>query len=405
MVSRVTLRSVSHHQQMLRMVAERLGHSDLSHKLLMVTSDNVGTNADHLWLMSSWLRSLLGSIRSEEHLIILPDFTSEELCQAMPALQFPQHQQGMMVFNGVTKNILEILGVDIDQYALHDEGRNGFEAQPEMEETKLKCIYCPEQFIGEKLERKLRLHLITSHYENEIEKEVSKYFGSSDKCKKCEKIQQTISSKRIHLSYKHSSLVGTIGKIIEKIHISDNRHEEHTKNVNYHNECEKTDKMETDDDNTDHDIQNQLIMANQNFSDSESEDEEASVDKDEMYLGVQNILLQDQNLDDTDSDSDEENFQPGNKEKLTTLKNNQLPFEEEDISAKINEEIKNQLEKSAKGYICKVCGKTGRMRTTLIRHIETHLEGYSHPCTQCKAVMPTRNAQKQHIRTKHKNKN
>ena len=138
-------------------------------------------------------------------------------------------------------------------------------------------------------------------------------------------------------------------------------------------------------------------------SDSESEDEEASVDKDEMYLGVQNILLQDQNLD--DSDSDEENIQPGNKEKLTTLKNNQLPFEEEDISAKINEEIKNQLEKSAKGYICKVCGKTGRMRTTLIRHIETHLEGYSHPCTQCKAVMPTRNAQKQHIRTKHKNKN
>ena len=306
MVTRVMLRSRTHDQQILRLVSNLL-ESDLSHKLLMVTSDNVGTNADHLWLFSPWLRSLLASVRREENLIILPDFTSEELEQAMQVLQFSQ--QGRRVFNGVTKDILEILGVGIDKY-------ESVESQPEMEET----------------------------YSNEVD----------------------------------------------------------TKN-NY-NESEKKYEMETDDDDdTDQTIQNQLMMANQNLSDSESdEEEEQTVDKDEMYLGVQNILLQDQDLDDTDSDSDEEN-----KEEQIMLQNNQPRFKEEDIdrniSAKINQEIKNLLEKSTDGYICKVCGKPGRMRQTITRHIETHLEGYSHPCNQCKDVMPTRNARRQHIRNKHTN--
>ena len=96
------------------------------------------------------------------------------------------------------------------------------------------------------------------------------------------------------------------------------------------------------------------------------------------------------------TDSDEENI-PTEKEDKDSDDGN--------VSAKIDEEIKNLLEKSTDGYFCKVCGKTGRMRFHLHRHIETHLDGYSHPCNQCKAVMPTRNARVQHIRLKHKNRN
>ena len=326
------MRSRSHHHQILRTVKDCLT-SDLSPRLMMVTSDNAGTNAGHLWLFSDWIRSLLGSVRSEEHLVILPDFTSEELGKALQVLQFSQ--QDTRLFNGVTKDILEILGLDMDKYEL-----DGSESHPEMEMEKIKNKEAGQG----------------SSAGFEIEIKVDPTDSLSDD--------------------------------------SDSTLQEVTKNV-------KNDERDNDEDDTDQDIQNLLMMANTNLSDSESDEEEETVDKDKMYLGVHNFLLQDQNLDDTDSDSNEENIQ---------TENNQPRLGEEDwsdgnISAKIDEEIKNLLEKSAEGYNCKVCGKTGRLRLAITRHIETHLEGFCHPCNQCKAVMPTRNARVQHIRLKHKNKN
>ena len=268
--------------------------------------------------------------------MILPDFTSEQLGQAMQVLQFSQ--QDNKLFNGVSKDILDLLGVDvIDKYQL-EEGSDGSESQQEMEKTKDKANP------GRESERKMA---------------------------------PTYS-------------------------VSENTLEEDTNHVNNYNEREKQYERDNDDvdDYTDQDIQNLLLMSNQNLSDSDSDEEEETVDQHEMYLGVQNFLLQDQDLNDTDSDSDEENIQ-----KETTSEPSQVEEEESvgNISAKINAEIKNLLGKSAGGYICKVCGKTGRLRPTLTRHIETHLEGFSHPCSQCKAVMPTRNARDQHVRKKHRN--
>ena len=341
MVGSVMMRSESHHHQIVRMVEDRLTSGggvslSLSHRLLMVTSDNLGTNADHLWLLSAWLRSLLGSISSEDHLVILPDFTSEELGRAMQVLQFSQ--QDSRVFNRGTRDILQILGVETDKYEL-GEGGDGSESQPEVEMEKINNKEASQMGIERKMDP------------------TDSVSDDSD---------------------------NTIG--------------EGSKNVTNYNEIEKNDDIDNVEDVKYQDIQNHLLMANQNLSDSESDDEEETVDKDEMYLGVHNFLLQDQDLNDTDSD--EENIQTEKEDVQMTSQN-----EEEDCDGNIDEEIKNLSEKSAEGYICKVCGKTGRTRFHLHRDIESHLAGFSHPCNQCKAVMPTRNARVQHIRVKQRNRN
>ena len=54
---------------------------------------------------------------------------------------------------------------------------------------------------------------------------------------------------------------------------------------------------------------------------------------------------------------------------------------------------------------CTVCGKESKgmkAKTILRQHIETHIEGLSHPCNQCDTVTRTSNALNVHVYRNHR---
>ena len=74
----------------------------------------------------------------------------------------------------------------------------------------------------------------------------------------------------------------------------------------------------------------------------------------------------------------------------------------EDIQSQIN----LMMEKTPEGkYKCKHCGKISLSHSSkrnIQMHIETHLTGIRHPCTQCKKVFRTSNSHTVHVRTHHR---
>ena len=53
---------------------------------------------------------------------------------------------------------------------------------------------------------------------------------------------------------------------------------------------------------------------------------------------------------------------------------------------------------------CTECGKQfkPKVKSKLEYHVETHLEGFTHTCSQCDKVHKTRYALQQHINLRHK---
>lgn len=72
----------------------------------------------------------------------------------------------------------------------------------------------------------------------------------------------------------------------------------------------------------------------------------------------------------------------------------------------IQNKISSMMEKTPEGkYKCKHCGKISQSHSSkrnIQMHIETHLTGIRHPCTQCKKVFKTSNSHTVHVRTHHR---
>lgn len=97
-------------------------HSDLvlealqsrsPHDLLILGADTSRrTHSDSLWIFSPLVRSLLGSLQNlQNNLLILPDFSSEDIKTGLAVLEGRQGQD--LVFNCRTRDLLETLGVDL----------------------------------------------------------------------------------------------------------------------------------------------------------------------------------------------------------------------------------------------------------------------------------------------------
>ena len=73
----------------------------------------------------------------------------------------------------------------------------------------------------------------------------------------------------------------------------------------------------------------------------------------------------------------------------------------EDLDAKILELIERDI---GKGWKCTICNKATRDKTSAKEHVEIHFEGLSFPCSECDAVLRSRNSLRFHINNKHKMK-
>ena len=85
--------------------------------ILVVGRDNVSRHSDGLWILSPLVRSTLGSLaglvsaHAQEPLLILPDFTHEDIDTALRIVEGNVKEN--MIFNSVTKDILETLGIHL----------------------------------------------------------------------------------------------------------------------------------------------------------------------------------------------------------------------------------------------------------------------------------------------------
>ena len=71
----------------------------------------------------------------------------------------------------------------------------------------------------------------------------------------------------------------------------------------------------------------------------------------------------------------------------------------------LDKKIDTMLDKFDGFWTCSVCGKTDKnnRKDNLRKHIETHIEGVSHPCGHCGRIFRSRNSLQGHISTTHKN--
>ena len=318
------MKSLSHSDLILSTICS----PDSGPGLTVATSDKVSTTVHSLWLLSPFIRSAIASVndKTDDHLIILPDFTSEQFRKVVDLIR-PSNSESL-VFNDVTRDILELIGIDISNY----------EEKPE---DDMRCRFCEEHISGG--DRGLRSHLISSHLNIEIEKEVEAFFGSSDRCSECEESHRTDSARRLHLSHQHSYLVEKIDHLIQQNQadfnedlVADIQRKMEVIIDDSSDDSDVDSEGDADNESDEDDVQNQLMLCNPNLSDSEDEDEaditedqvekqndgiedqdeeqnygtedqvEEKIDeKEKRFIGIQKYLLQDLQ-DDSDSESDSE---------------------------------------------------------------------------------------------------
>ena len=72
-----------------------------------------------------------------------------------------------------------------------------------------------------------------------------------------------------------------------------------------------------------------------------------------------------------------------------------------DENTELNAAINSILERVDGAWKCMKCGKTGKDKTQVKRHVETHIKGFSHPCGFCGKILRSRNSLNVHITVNH----
>jgi len=70
-------------------------------------------------------------------------------------------------------------------------------------------------------------------------------------------------------------------------------------------------------------------------------------------------------------------------------------------NVELEEKIDELCERREGIWTCIQCGKTDKMRFHLRRHVETHLQGFTHTCTSCDKTFTTRATLKAHVLRSH----
>jgi len=74
-----------------------------------------------------------------------------------------------------------------------------------------------------------------------------------------------------------------------------------------------------------------------------------------------------------------------------------------ELNAELLRQIEENLVQSNGTWTCKVCGKVAKFKSKLKQHVETHLDGFSHPCGLCGKSYRSRNVLGMHMSRDHKN--
>ena len=93
-------------------------------------------------------------------------------------------------------------------------------------------------------------------------------------------------------------------------------------------------------------------------------------------------------------------------EQLMTVEEEQFVIGENfvEVNAELDKQIEEILVKRNGVWTCKVCGKFANHKSKLKQHVETHIDGFSHPCGICGKSYRSRNVLRMHLSRDHRNK-
>ena len=117
--------------------------------------------------------------------------------------------------------------------------------------------------------------------------------------------------------------------------------------------------------------------------------------KDLMDFSIEDGISQDEYVKDFDF-SEDTSFTKGRNENTQR----KLEIEFSGI-AELDEKIQEMMTIDGGIVICTVCNKTTKSKNDMKRHIETHIEGLSFPCSKCAKSFRSRNALYSHSKRSH----
>ena len=201
-------------------IAKAVEETENDGNLVISGSDGVPININNLWLFSPLVRSILASLtKAEQHLIILPGISSEDIRNGLAILNGPDPDNELIFFNKKAKVVLDSLGIDLTKSELvkrSDDNLKIADRGAVRNSQEVNCVYCERTFVGSlsKLKDKLKCHIGNIHFTQEMQEEISVFFNNDHKCKECGKSYHKENMKRKHLTFNHSYLVEQIINLI-----------------------------------------------------------------------------------------------------------------------------------------------------------------------------------------------
>ena len=116
------LQSDHHSDQVLAALQNKKGCD-----ILLIGNDSVSSQSDSLWILSPLVRSIIDSLGNiRDNLIILPDFSHEEIETALDIIDGARDRESsLLFFSSTTKHLLESLGIDLKNTKTFNIGTGG----------------------------------------------------------------------------------------------------------------------------------------------------------------------------------------------------------------------------------------------------------------------------------------
>ena len=357
--------------------------------ILLIGNDTISSHSDSLWILSPLVRSILDSLGNiRDNLIILPDFSYEEIKAALDIIEGTRDSESSLVFfSSTTKHLLESLGIDLKK-------------------TKAFNISIGDNW-GDCIDREIEI----TNSENLLS-DAAKVMERED----VDMVQEMLLAENLcpdSSDDEEDTGLGDVNIKVEKPDVTEDILEEHE------------------------DIQD-LLLFDQDLSDSDDYSDESmtipvksdnnveptqdkrvtnvSVEVEKLIMKDNNDLWRCKSRNKTESFTTRVGLRRHSGKhkqdaKLENIRDVSLMEPTESEKAKLKDlhqqtlkELKNFVIEGDGCWKCKECGKTFSRRINALYHAEIHVSGLYYPCNHCTKNFNTRSRLARHKFDNHQDK-
>ena len=308
--------------------------------------NNGGLHSDNLWLVSPFVRSIIGSLNNgEKNILIIPDFSIENIETALRIIERKKGSQDeLFFFNSATKHFFETLGIDIKNY----------ETAPEVKLEKEETNRTDEEIVQE---------LLLAENTD---------FDSSDE-------EEESEQERV-----------TVNEIIPKQNI-------------------KVENTDVDDLQVqmvgEQVLLDSVMISNESIISPLKSDLNEVFDK-----FMENFRTRDHNkVDETTSVKEEEDRDTGTEtspdeepDTVSRTSDDNSTDDHSDIQEQKLREVEELLTRENRVWKCKECNKSFQTKENSRLHAELHVKGLKYFCNHCEQIFPARSKLRTHKHRYHR---